>query len=199
MVVQTDAAVSEDVVVAVETVADSVREEVTTSWTDEEFAEVSQTTVTDRRDFEQWYASDGEGVSEGISIAVKDQTIQDAERIEARIELEQIDVEQIDVEQIDVASLLFRPVGTSVQSLGVVGDVDLAMDRMSGLVSLSERSDESDMTGRSSGLSNDIDETSVRGAGDDQITISTSVRSGSPVMNWELQVLDEVFENLSFL
>jgi hypothetical protein len=83
--------------------------------------------------------------------------------------------------------------------LGVVGDVDLAMDRMSGLVSLSERSDESDMTGRSSGLSNDIDETSVRGAGDDQITISTSVRSGSPVMNWELQVLDEVFENLSFL
>jgi hypothetical protein len=194
MVVQTDAAVSEDVVVAVETVADSVREEVTTSWTDEEFAEVSQTTVTDRRDFEQWYASDGEGVSEGISIAVKDQTIQDAERIEARIELEQIDVEQI-----DVASLLFRPVGTSVQSLGVVGDVDLAMDRMSGLVSLSERSDESDMTGRSSGLSNDIDETSVRGAGDDQITISTSVRSGSPVMNWELQVLDEVFENLSFL
>jgi hypothetical protein len=194
MVVQTDAAVSEDVVVAVETVADSVREEVTTSWTDEEFAEVSQTTVTDRRDFEQWYASDGEGVSEGISIAVKDQTIQDAERIEARIELEQIDVEQI-----DVASLLFRPVGTSVQSLGVVGDVDLAMDRMSGLVSLSERSDESDMTGRSSGLSNDIDETSVRGAGDDQITISTSVRSGSPVMNWELQVLDEVFENLSIL
>jgi hypothetical protein len=184
-VVENDVVVTEDVVLADETVADSVREEVTTSWTSEEFAEVSQTTVTDSRDFEPLYDGDAPVVSDERLIAVKDQIIEDAE--------------QIDVEQIDVAGLSFRPVETSGQSLGMMGDADVAMDRMSGFVSFSERPGESDLTGRSSGLSSEIDETSFLGSGDDQITISSSVPAGSLSGNWELEVLDEVFENLSFL
>jgi hypothetical protein len=184
-VVENDVVVTEDAVLADETVADSVREEVTTSWTGEEFAEGSQTTVTDSRDFEQLYDGDAQVVSEERLIAVNDQIIEDAE--------------QIDVEQIDVAGLSFRPVETSGQPLGMMGDADVAMDRISGFVSFSELPGESDLTGGSSGLSNEIDETSFLGSGDDQITISSSVLAGSLSGNWELEVLDEVFENLSFL
>jgi hypothetical protein len=184
-VVENDVVVTEDAVLADETVADSVREEVTTSWTSEEFAEVSQTTVTDSRDFEQLYDGDAPVVSDERLIAVNDQIIEDAE--------------QIDVEQIDVAGLSFRPVETSGQSLGMMGDADVAMDGISGFVSFSERPGESDLTDRSSGLSSEIDETSFLGSGDDQITISSSVPAGSLSVNWELEVLDEVFENLSFL
>jgi hypothetical protein len=184
-VVENDVVVTEDVVLADETVADYVREEVTTSWTGEEFAEGSQTTVAGSSDFEQLYDGDAQAVSEERLIAVNDQIIEDAE--------------QIDVEQVDVAGLSFRPVETSGQSLGMMGDADVAMDRISGFVSFSERPGESDLTGRSSGLSSEIDETSFLGSGDDQITISSSVPAGSLSGNWELEVLDEVFENLSFL
>jgi hypothetical protein len=177
--------VTEDAVLADETVADSVREEVTTSWTGVEFAEGSQTTVTDSRDFEQLYDGDAQAVNDERLIAVNDQIIEDAE--------------QIDVEQIDVAGLSFRPVETSGQSLGMMGDADVAMDGISGFVSFSERPGESDLTDRSSGLSSEIDETSFLGSGDDQITISSSVPAGSLSVNWELEVLDEVFENFSFL
>ena len=183
--VENDVVVTEDAVLADEIVADSVREEVTTSWTSEEFAEGSQTTVTDSRDFEQLYDGDAQAVSDERLIAVNDQIIEDAE--------------QIDVEQDDVAGLSFRPVETSGQSLGMMGDADVAIDRVFGFVFFSERSGESDLTGRSSGLSSEIDETSFQGSGDHQITISSSVPAGSLIANWELEVLDEVFENLSFL
>jgi hypothetical protein len=184
-VVENDVVVTEDAVLADETVADSVREEVTTSWTGEEFAEGSQTTVTDSRDFKQLYDGDAQAVSDERLIAVNDQIIEDAE--------------QIDVEQVDVGGLSFRPVETSGQSLGMMGDADVAMDGISGFVSFSERPGESDLTDRSSGLSSEIDETSFLGSGDDQITISSSVPAGSLSVNWELEVLDEVFENFSFL
>jgi hypothetical protein len=184
-VVENDVVVTEDAVLADETVADSVREEVTTSWTGEEFAEGSQTTVTDSRDFKQLYDGDAQAVSDERLIAVNDQIIEDAE--------------QIDVEQVDVGGLSFRPVETSGQSLGMMGDADVAMDGVSGFVYFSERSGESDLIGRSSGLSSEIDETSFLGSGDDQITISSSVPAGSLSVNWELEVLDEVFENFSFL
>jgi hypothetical protein len=81
----------------------------------------------------------------------------------------------------------------------MMGDADVAMDGVSGFVYFSERSGESDLIGRSSGLSSEIDETSFLGSGDDQITISSSVPAGSLSVNWELEVLDEVFENFSFL
>jgi hypothetical protein len=188
-VVENDVVVTEDAVLADETVADSVREEVTTSWTGEEFTEGSATTVTDSRDFEQLYDGDAEAVSEERLIAVNDQMIQGAEQVE----------EQNDVEQIEITSLSFRPVNTSDRSLSMMTDVDSAMDRISGFVSFSELPGESDLTGGSSGLSNEIDETSFQGAGDDQIAMSSSVRSRSLIVNGELEVLDEVFENLSFL
>jgi hypothetical protein len=188
-VVENDVVVTEDAVLADETVADSVREEVTTSWTGEEFTEGSATTVTDSRDFQQLYDGDAEAVSEERLIAVNDQMIQGAEQVE----------EQNDVEQIEITSLSFRPVNTSDRSLSMMTDVDSAMDRIFGFVSFSELPGESDLTGGSSGLSNEIDETSFQGAGDDQIAMSSSVRSRSLIVNGELEVLDEVFENLSFL
>jgi uncharacterized protein YaiI (UPF0178 family) len=188
-VVENDVVVTEDAVLADETVADSVREEVTTSWTGEEFTEGSATIVTDSRDFQQLYDGDAEAVSEERLIAVNDQMIQGAEQVE----------EQNDVEQIEITSLSFRPVNTSDRSLSMMTDVDSAMDRISGFVSFSELPGESDLTGGSSGLSNEIDETSFQGAGDDQIAMSSSVRSRSLIVHGELEVLDEVFENLSFL
>jgi len=188
-VVETDVVVTEEFVLVDEPVADVVVDEVTTSSTDGEFTEISATTVTDSRDFEQLYDGDAEAVSEERLVAVNDQMIQGGEQVE----------EQIDVEQIETADLSFRPVVTSDRSLSMMTDVDSAMDRNSGFVSFSERPGESDLTGGSSGLSNEIDETSFLRSGDDQITISSSVRAGSLIVTWELEVLDKVFENLSFL
>jgi hypothetical protein len=177
--------VTEEFVLVDEPVADVVVDEVTTSSTDGEFTEISATTVTDSRDFEQLYDGDAEAVSEERLVAVNDQMIQGGE--------------QNDVEQIETADLSFRPVINSDRSLSMMTDVDSAMDRISGFVSFSELPGESDLTGGSSGLSNEIDETLFQGSGDHQITISSSVRSGSLIVNWELEVLDEVFENLSFM
>jgi hypothetical protein len=184
-VVETDVVVTEEFVLVDEPVADVVVDEVTTSSTDGEFTEISATTVTDSRDFEQLYDGDAEAVSEERLVAVNDQMIQGGE--------------QNDVEQIETADLSFRPVINSDRSLSMMTDVDSAMDRISGFVSFSELPGESDLTGGSSGLSNEIDETLFQGSGDHQITISSSVRSGSLIVNWELEVLDEVFENLSFM
>jgi hypothetical protein len=78
-------------------------------------------------------------------------------------------------------------------------DVDSAMDRISGFVSFSELPGESDLTGASSDLSNEFDEASVQESGDRQIATSSRVLSASLFVNEELEVLDECFENLSFL
>jgi hypothetical protein len=207
-VVGNDVVMTEDTVLADQTVGDSVVEEVITSWAslpDGEVTTDSETTltegrdidqimqpiasrpeevVTNSRDFDQWDYSDGEALGKERVIAINDEIIEDVEQVE---------------EQIEIANLSLERPSTSVPALNMMSNIDVAMDRIPQFGFGSERLAESDLTGASSDLSNEFDEASVQESGDRQIATSSRVLSASLFVNEELEVLDECFENLSFL